>query len=215
MLNLLKIGTPMKTNYFKVLMILLSISYSSELFSQDMSLRKSFLIGGEIGISFSNRKTVLSDRTFIINTLKLPIGPSIGYFITNNIAVGAKINYKSEFETYVEDNIKSANHYIMLCPFARYYTKAFIFIEFSPGFGISKYTDAAPDRNKILYYNNSLGLGYALFLNRNISIEPIMTYSLDYISINTGGIKYVLEQNIFLLVSLQVYLNFGSNEGTF
>jgi hypothetical protein len=120
----------MKTYYLKILVILLTVSYSTELlFSQDISFRKSFLMGGEIGIS--------------------------------------------------------------------------------------KPADATPERNKILYYNNSFGLGYALFLNRNISIEPILTYSLDYISVNTGGIKYVLEQNIFLLVSLQVYLNFGSNESTF
>jgi hypothetical protein len=202
----------MKTIYLKVLLILLSISYSTELlFSQDMSFRKSFLIGGEIGISYSHRKTVLTDRTFITNTLKLPVEPGIGYFITNTIAVGAKINYKSEFETYVEDNIKSSNHYIMLSPFARYYTKAFIFIELSPGFGISKPSDAIPDGDKILYYNSSLGLGYALFLNRNISIEPIMTYSLDYISVKSEGIEYVFEQNIYLIVSLQIYLNFGSN----
>ena len=189
----------MKTYCLKVLVILLTVSYSTELlFGQDMSFRKSFLMGGEIGISYSHKKTVLSDRTFITNTFKLPVEPGIGYFITDNIVVGAKINYKSEFETYTEGDIKSSNHYIMLCPFARYYTKAFIFIELSPGFGISKPADVTPERNKILYYNNSFGLGYALFLNRNISIEPIMTYSLDYISVNTGGIKYVLEQNIFL-----------------
>ncbi|MBS0010040.1 MAG: hypothetical protein KFF49_01430 [Bacteroidales bacterium] len=204
----------MKTYFIKVFLILLSISYSTDLiFSQDMSFQKTFIIGGKIGMSYTSQKTVLPDRTYVNKTFKIPIESNIGYFITKNIAVGAKLNYKSEFEFYIEDNIniEKTNHYIILSPFARYYTKSLVFIELASGFGISKEIDTTPEQYKILYYNSTLGLGYSLFLNQNISIEPIINYSLDYISIKTESIDYVMEHSIFLILSLQIYLNFNEN----
>lgn len=93
--------------------------------------------------------------------------PNVGYFVVDNFAIGTSVSIVK---------IKDVDPSFGFGPFLRYYLNMGVFAqakyEFlsSPSFG----------NNNITGSSAGVGLGYAAFLNRSVSIEPLVFYNRHF-----------------------------------
>lgn len=157
--------------------------------------KKKALLGGNVSFSTSN------DNSASIQLNSLAIGPRVGYFFANNLAVGMEFNYnlaKLDGESYdyfdnetgyVERGFGFREENFGLSPFVRQYlTVKNNFRAFAQGsltFQINSYKNI--DDTGYLYrtdytfkgFGSSLSLGFAYFPKQNWGIEfsfPFIRY---------------------------------------
>jgi outer membrane protein len=102
------------------------------------------------------------------------IAPKVGYFVTENIAVGAEVSYTSGSTTAFEGATAAKNNAFGVGAFGRYYftpaSKFSLYGQLGAGYkSVDPNTDV--DDNKINSFNVGLGLGANYFLSSNFSIE--------------------------------------------
>lgn len=99
-----------------------------------------------------------------------------GIFVSNYIATGVKADI-SLFWTKYESGSTTYSNDLLLEPFIRFYTPIGLFGEVSYGFGYYKLgVSNTADSNERKRNVWSLGLGYSLFISKNIAIEPLIAY---------------------------------------
>lgn len=149
-----------------------------------------FLISGSLGYRYSSDESDITAAPSIENQEHLvQANPSIGYFITNNIAIGLGIEYQYdniEYDNYIYT--KSIGHDFAVGPFLRYYTGFGLFAETAFGYGSSVINlQGEPIATPTGYYGGpiklnykiigySAGIGYSIRLNSNLRIEPLIKY---------------------------------------
>lgn len=172
------------------------------------------LTGGSIKVSFKQNKEYFSninptpDLTYVKDINNIEGGLSIGIFLIDRFAIGLKneimfSGYK--MENYISSNIVADNKYIdfVVGPFIRYYTKPGIFIDCSTCIGLindSRNKEILKSRN----YTWNIGVGYCIFINNYISIEPILKYDNRIIK-EIETTEYVKSNELILSVGLQIY----------
>ncbi len=167
------------------------------------------LAGGSIGFSTNTNKSKVNNTTTTNSkSASFNFNPKAGYFIINNLAVGAGLDlgvssYKQEGATH-----KSTGSSIAIDPFVRYYLKQGIFFQGQFGVGSSKskyYYGNTPYTDKYNTTNWSLAAGYALFLNNNVAIEPMVGYRSDTDK-PKGSDNKTINGGLFVNVGFQIYL---------
>jgi len=132
------------------------------------------LLGGSIGLtSFSNDGD--SDVVF-------SFAPAAGFFIIDDLAIGASLGIT------VTDGFSQFS----VGPFARYYFLKALFAEAGLNFASTKFEGFDSDSST----NFGFGLGYSLFLNEGVAIEPGLAF-------NFGDGQTVIGLNI----GVQAFLN--------
>lgn len=137
-----------------------------------------YIVDGSLFFSINNSKSGPDGFEAKSNSFSLGISPKTAYFVIDRLALGidASFSYSNNEFTNIEGNNSSQNGTaISIGPFARYYLKNGLFAQTSVGFGISK-TNAADYESKNESFRYEFGVGYAIFLNQNISLEPIISY---------------------------------------
>lgn len=99
--------------------------------------------------------------------------PAVGYFMTENIALGARLNVTSGKEEMGSAETKSSEFGGEV--FGRYYmtpaSQFSVFAELAAGFGSSKEEDALGNEDKYNMFGVNAGVGVSYFLNSNFAIE--------------------------------------------
>jgi hypothetical protein len=130
--------------------------------------RGMFMAGGNAGFNVV-RSGGDSDAFFQLN-------PSLGAFIVDDLAVGGNLNVT------LSDNVTQFG----FGPFVRYYFIPNAFAQ--GGFGFNATKIRRFDTDGSLYAN--LGIGYSIFLNRAVALEPIMSFNFgenqDVFGVNIG-----------------------------
>src|SRR5699024_4323653 len=138
------------------------------------------MAGGSVGLNFGNYYGEYDgNKGEKTKTTNIAVMPKVGYFVADGLAVGLGLNLNSLSEKDDDDKFTAST--FLISPFARYYSSVGLFGDVSVGLGSekSKYNDNDPDKDKIFGW--SLGAGYAIFLNDNVSIEPMVSYnSISY-----------------------------------
>jgi len=172
------------------------------------------LVGGTLGFKASTFKTESSGNTTVDGKQnEFTFNPQFGYFIINNLAVGAGINatltkFKSDRNTGYEYTSTS----FQIAPFVRYYIKPGVFFQGTYGIGPQKTKyGASGNQSELKATNNSwsLACGYALFLNDHVAIEPMFGYGMSSTKYKEteDTIEYKSKSSgLFLRVGFQVYL---------
>lgn len=95
---------------------------------------------------------------------------SAGYFVMDNLSVGLGLGYGSSKEAGADDAVSS----FVVGPMVRYYLPMKVFGQLSYQIG------SVSAGGEKLYSTGDLGIGvgYAAFLNDNISIEPMVRYDM-------------------------------------
>ena len=101
-----------------------------------------------------------------------------GYFVIDNLSVGLTFNYGSNKEAGADD----ASSSMLVGPVVRYYLPMKIFGQLSYQIG------SISAGGEKLYGTGDLGIGvgYAAFLNDNVSIEPMVKYDMTSYSPEEG-----------------------------
>jgi outer membrane protein len=170
------------------------------------------LVGGEFGVGFSTSKTKFDGRTDTNGkSTDFTLNPNFGYFIIDNLAVGAELGVM--LNSYKPENTdgKSTETALTFGPFVRYYFPVKIFLQGSAGIGTSKTKDdynGDVDEDKFSIFGSSLGAGYAIMLNDNVALEPMVGYeSIAYKNKTSGEPAYKnVNSGLFLRLGFQIYL---------
>lgn len=121
-----------------------------------------------------------SQKTGDAKTNAFTISPSVGYFVTPNIALGARVGFATTKDTNEIANVTAEEKTDAFTAgvFGRYYwmpaSKFSIFAELGAGYGTSKTTtktSVAEFESKFNGFNIGFAPGINYFLNKNFALE--------------------------------------------
>jgi hypothetical protein len=120
--------------------------------------KSAWMIGGSANFTSFNYKN--SDATLTV----LTIDPTLGYFIADDLAIGLNVST-------LHSNSNGEKHSeTSLGPFIRYYIADPIFIHVRVDVGLNKGAGTLIGAK----------VGYSLFLNNSVAIEPAVFYDIDH-----------------------------------
>ena len=194
----------MKNLSFILVAILLSISSSAQ-FNKGR-----ILAGGSAGYNSTTSKSKFGSNSAntIAKSSEFSLTPQVGYIIIDNLAIGAGLDFsfissKPEADIYDEMSTR-----LLFQPFVRYYIEPGIFFQGALGLGSQKDKQSyqgTSQEQKYAATNWSLAVGYALFLNDRVALEPMIGYRNSNLKVKDSDTKY-LDSGLFLKIGLQVYL---------
>ena len=164
------------------------------------------MVGGSFGADFDTEKTKTGNTTTVTgHTTSIDIAPSAGYFVIDNVAVGAAIDmYASKYKSKDGLSTNSSNS-VSFAPFARYYYQKFYGQgSFQLGTEKTKYVFDGNTTNTTSNISGwSLAVGYAYLLNQNVALEPQIGFQSN--GYKTGNDKDITS-GLFLRIGFQIYL---------
>jgi hypothetical protein len=182
------------TILFLALLSLPGISQENTSFTKP-TIKGNFIIGGDFKFAFSHafqetnyNSIYISDSKFKIDAISLSISPEIGYFIIDGLAIGVSpaFTYSNTKSTILYSSILADMQGNSLGIggnlFLKYYLKNCLFFEIESGYSHSKSTDNATHPFSYSTYSFIPSIGYAIFLNSKVSIEPKINYEFNYLS---------------------------------
>lgn len=160
----------------KVLTVLCAVALGTAAMAQ--TDQGGWLFGAGSDLSFMSSKAD-NDQEDATSTFSLDVRG--GYFVIDNLAVGLDVGFNS---TTMGDFKTSG---FGVGPFVRYFLPMKIFAELGYQFGSQKQTlDFGPPigEQEVTFGTGALniGVGYAAFLNDNVSIEPMIGYMMTSMS---------------------------------
>jgi hypothetical protein len=118
-------------------------------------------------------------------TTSLSLSPTFGYFIFNGLVIGLSSSFSYSISKSIDKSSLPVQVYeghsygIGISPYIKYYFKSCIFIGLESGFDFSR-SFAKYNNSDLKSTSNgftiSPSLGYAIFINPKISIEPCLNY---------------------------------------
>jgi hypothetical protein len=169
----------MKTKLFLLGIMILALSSGS---IAQPAAGKGF-VGGSFSISASNNKQKSgSTTTENWKSTNFSIGPRAGFFLSDNLAVGAGVGFSrssTTYPNYLMNNdrvVRSSN--FSLSPFARYYfgidnVGFFAEANSSLGYGRSKVTlgNTTTEGPKTSSFSMGIAPGFYFYVNENLSLD--------------------------------------------
>jgi hypothetical protein len=159
----------MKNLVFFFLLMISAFSYAQV---KKPVTRGNIIVSG--GGSFSSYHTdnINGNTITTISSSVINLNPGAGYFIIDNLAVGADLTVSFFKQT--------ENRYYVLGigPFAKYYFENGIFAKAETNFTILHGLGGNNSRQR--GYSIAPGVGYAWFLNQKVSLEPAVVYSFNH-----------------------------------
>jgi outer membrane protein len=167
------------------------------------------LLGGStnVNVNFLTEKTKVDGTSSTTGkTTIIAIQPMAGYFIMDDLAVGAGLDLSSS--TFKADGSSSKNKSssISLSPFARYYfDKIYVQGGFQVGSQKTEYTfGGTTTSTKESIFGWSLLGGYCIFLNESVTFEPQVGYgSVSYKTKDSDNKD--ISSGLFLRLGVYVY----------
>ncbi|MCX2739236.1 hypothetical protein [Pontibacter anaerobius] len=169
---------------FKIFFLLVFISFSSLTLAQE---NKSFmwkakvkhgsvLIGGNLDAAIQkttrdiNQPLGPEDGTNILANLNF----KGGYFFMHDVAIGVDLGINHESYIVSVEGAKQTfrRTYMLGGPFTRYYLDNGIFGELALKGGLLNFSTGS----KTNLFEGTMGVGYALFVNEKISVEPMLSF---------------------------------------
>jgi len=170
--------------------ILIVISYHT---TQAQFNQGRVLLGGNVNFFSMKDETVQTGfPTTSSKSTQFQLNPNVGYFVIDNLAVGADIALST-----ISGGGSSTT--ILAGPFVRYYIKG-LFIEGEYNFGSGKNGDTKSSTNAWLG-----GIGYAALLNDHVAIEPTIAYTSNNIHYTNPNHNATIT-GFVVGVGLQIYL---------
>lgn len=167
------------------------------------------LAGGStnIGLNFQTEKFKSgSNTTTSLKSSSINFQPQGGYFIIDNLAVGAGIDFSSQKFKIDGSSNKDISSRFIFAPFGRYYFDKF-YAQASVGLGSYKHeynSGNTTTTNKQNITNWSIAGGYAILVNESITLEPQLGYeSTTY----KNGSNKDIHSGLFIRFGVYVYLN--------
>jgi hypothetical protein len=171
------------------------------------------LVGGEVSFDLANNKTDVGGTVSTDGkTTSILFAPKFGYFFMDRLVAGAEITFQSE--TFKPDGGGGDDKFNALAfgPFVKYYLDNGVFGMGSFGIGSAKteFPTGQGTTNTTKYGISAwrLGVGYAAFLNDNISVEPMLSYGGDRLKNKDANPERIdITNSLTISVSLNIFLD--------
>ncbi|HKK74053.1 MAG TPA: outer membrane beta-barrel protein [Saprospiraceae bacterium] len=181
---------------FKTLLSSLILLFTCTLLSAQFTKSGNFIMGSTIGFSTAQSNFEIDDNNQQIEgrgtrSSQFNIAPAIGYFLTDNFAMGVGLDYTSNITREPESILdpesevdRQEDSDLLFGPFARYYLpigedKAF-FLETTFGIGSSSNTiriDGVNQNTSTDVLALGIGPGFTIFSRDGIGIEALVKYN--------------------------------------
>jgi len=181
--------------------------------------KDNIVLGGEVSLSVyhSNGETKYVDPiTYNYNYkstgTSLSLSPTFGYFILDGLVLGLSPSFSynvskntGKNSLIVEEEKSEGNSYtIGISPFIKYYFKSCIFVGLKSGYS---YSSSKNITSGLKYTSNDFTispyLGYAIFINSKISIEPCINY---FYNKSTSKSSVSNSNSLYFSIGFQVFL---------
>jgi hypothetical protein len=167
------------------------------------------LVGGSLDFSATTNKSKF-DGTTITNSksTELSFGPQVGYFVIDNLAVGAGLEISTSKFKSDDGDFESTSTAFVFQPIIRYYLPVGVFFQGQFGIGGGKEEDnfnGPTDTNKFNITTWGLAVGYAWFLNDYVAVEPQIGYGSIGRKYKDNDVKGI-DNGLFISVGIQAYL---------
>ena len=151
------------------------------------------LVGGGLAFSAQTSKSKANGNSVTTGkTTSFSIDPQVGFFIIDNLAVGAGLDitlskWKDEFDNDEDESYTSFEFQ----PIVRYYLPVGVFFQGQFGVGSRKYKyEDGSDDEKYNTTSFALAVGYAHFLNDHVAVEPMVGYRSSALKDKDTDYKY-------------------------
>jgi hypothetical protein len=140
---------------------------------------------------FANNNTTTKTALYFIS-----ITPGAAYFVIDKLAIGLNTSF------FYNGTANNKYYSFGIGPMVRYYFYNGIFLKADADYSVLDYTSSSASTEK--YLSLVPGLGYALFLNSKVSLEPTVCYEFDNINLNVSNkhtiksLRFELKLSIFL-----------------
>ena len=137
-----------------------------------------FIVDGSVSFSINNATFEGEDGNTKSNSFGIGVSPKAAYFVVDRLALGLEtfFGYSDREFTNLDGEKTSGNSTgISVGPFARYYLVNGLFGEASVGIGTNRSKSQGNVSNSDSF-RYQLGVGYAIFLGSQVSVEPIVSY---------------------------------------
>lgn len=189
-----------------VIIFIITLAFATNLNAQlkklpDLKSKK--IIGGYCSYSIIHYEDDYSNEQY--KYLIFELGPEYGGFVSGNVALGANMTYISQH--LVLQNYRNYNQqFFSLSPFIRYYFSIGFYLNFQAGmsFEFSKIKDL--DKPDNLAWVFDPGIGYAYFLNDNLSIDLKYQYRAIKYDKGVQGISSYKIHSSIIFIGIQAYI---------
>ena len=169
----------------KKLIVAFIFLISANLIFAQYTAKGNFMVGGTTG--FSTAKSTVENNTDGVSvggtrTTQFNLTPNLGYFLTDDFALGLRMDYAKNKIKYNDGSVDASNNSIF-GPFVRYYlpttTNRTLFFGAGVGFGnssdqIQLATGQQNIENRLMAISG--GPGFTIFSNDAIGIEGLVRY---------------------------------------
>lgn len=170
------------------------------------------MIGGGTIINNIVDNFKYSDRSDKFKEIHFSFEADIGYFVSDKIATGIKLTHSSEFERYFDNTNR---HNTSINAFVRYYPVSLFFGELDLGYGFYNINTSSQGIDHHQGLRSAVSLGYSIFLNRSIAIEPTINYKLSVFNADDdyegAGLDKVQKNELFFMLTFQIFLKNETN----
>lgn len=191
------------------------LSALSLIFSTTISAQEEFTPRAK-GTYFANGTVLVNHTTHNVNDEKsnafsIGFNPKIGYFINDNLAIGAEIALRSTNETTddILGETETNSFMVGFLPLARYYLNSGLFGEVAAGISTqnTKMDNGIIETDYSSFgYGFRAGIGYALPIGKQVAIEPTVNYSWEKFNPEDAPDKYdETLSSIFLGIGLTAF----------
>ncbi len=163
--------------------------------------QRSVMVGGSVSGSYKRINITSNSEPITGHRQQYDMDAKVGYFVLSDFAVGLKgsvYHYKEK----MADQIPTQATNILAGPFVRYYLNNGVFGEASAAVGINNRPNAS--KTDLMEYRG--GVGYAIFINPKIAVEPALMFSYYQEKRPAEGNRKLTEWGPSVNVGLQVYL---------
>jgi hypothetical protein len=165
-------------------------------------IQRSIMVGGGLNGAYRSIENHTSSNSTESGSKKqIDLQGRFGYFLINDLAIGA-LGTVSHSNVKMDGGSSTPTTHILLGPFARYFLNNGIFTEASYGFGINNLSES----NKKDISELRGGIGYALFINPKVAVEPAIMFTYYKEKNPANKDSYYTELGPSLNIGLQVYL---------
>ncbi|MEL7001656.1 MAG: outer membrane beta-barrel protein [Bacteroidota bacterium] len=158
----------------KKVILLMAALVATSTFVLAQTAKGTIMAGGSASASFQTLESEVGGNTLSeSDNNSIGFNPMVGYFFIDQFVAGLNIGFD---RTKIEDgSFESTSTAFSIGPFARYYLNNGVFFLANIGFGSSNTESDSFDTDSGFRTWNA-GVGYAIFLNEWIAIEPTITY---------------------------------------
>ena len=164
----------------KKITILSALVFCFALIANAQTEKGRYMVGGSVGFSSTKDKFESggssSDGDKYTN---IWVMPTFGLFIADGIVVGAGLSITSNKTASDASDFTNTKSGLSVAPFGRYYHDSGLFGHVNLEFGTANDKDEGGQEDiefKESIFGWKVGGGYALFINNNVIVEPMITY---------------------------------------